>query len=174
MKRNTEIKLKVVEWNPESNLVILQTPTTTFTLQTSEFLSFIDSASPVKEKLPVKFNDISIKILKHLNFKSGRKFPTDNQANLAFIDARLRAGEDPNMLMKVIDYKCWQWKDDFKTKEWLRPQTLFNATKYQGYKQQVLDIEQNPQSFKEYVSKTEQSKSRVNEVNPLDRLFNSN
>lgn len=44
MKRNTEIKLKVVEWKPEDNLVILQTPTETFSLASEEFLRFIESA----------------------------------------------------------------------------------------------------------------------------------
>jgi len=174
MKRNSEIKLKVVEWNPEINLVILQTTKGTFSINSEEFLNFIDSASLVREKTPIKFNDLAVEILNHLNDKSGRRFPTDNLKNLSFIDARLREGENPKTLMQVIEYKCWQWKDDFKTKEWLRPETLFNATKFQSYKQQVLDIEQNPQSFKEYVTKTEQSKSTFNEINPLDRLFGGN
>lgn len=48
MKRNTEIKLKVVEWNQESNLVILQTPTKTFSLASEEFLKFIESAQTTR------------------------------------------------------------------------------------------------------------------------------
>ena len=49
MKRNTEIKLKVVEWNPEDNLVILQTPTKTFSLASYEFLKFIESAQTTRD-----------------------------------------------------------------------------------------------------------------------------
>lgn len=50
MKRNTEIKLKVVEWMPEDNLVILQTPTKTFSLASEEFLKFIESAQTTRVK----------------------------------------------------------------------------------------------------------------------------
>lgn len=45
MKRNTEIKLKVVEWNQESNLVILQTPKGTYSINSEEFLKFIETAT---------------------------------------------------------------------------------------------------------------------------------
>ena len=49
MTRNTEIRLKVIECNANTNLVILQTPTETFSITSAEFLAFLETAQPVRK-----------------------------------------------------------------------------------------------------------------------------
>ena len=71
------------------------------------------------------------KILKHLNEKTKKNFKPV-ESNLKFIRARISEGYTEDALKKVIDLKCGQW---LKTEmdKYLRPETLFNATKFQGY-----------------------------------------
>lgn len=157
MKRNTYIKLKVIECNSETNLVVLQTGSRTFTLNSEDFANFIESATPVKEKIAKSetIHSVIVKeILDHLNEKSGRSFPY-NDKNEKFISARLADGETPDILKKVIEVKCFQWKNNVDFKKYLRPETLFNSTKFQSYKQEVLDILIDPEAFKKHVKAKE-------------------
>lgn len=67
-----------------------------------------------------------------LNEKSGRKF-RETDENLGFISARLsESGVDIEGIKKMIDRQCARWKGTDQA-EYLRPQTLFNATKFDGY-----------------------------------------
>ncbi len=53
--------------------------------------------------------------------------------NLRPIDARLRSGVTEDQCRRVIDCKVRDWRDDPKMAKFLRPETLFNATKFEGY-----------------------------------------
>lgn len=72
------------------------------------------------------------KILDYLNDKTGKKFQAVN-GSLKFILARLREGATEDQCRAVIDLKCSTWLNDQKWKDFLRPQTLFNAEKFAAY-----------------------------------------
>lgn len=84
--------------------------------------------------LSSKPDDLTIKaklVLDALNQKTGKAFKyTDS--NLRLIEARLKDYTVEDCL-KVIGIKCSQWKNDPQMNKYLRPETLFNATKFGGY-----------------------------------------
>ena len=78
-----------------------------------------------------KRND-AVEVLDYLNLKAERSYrPTDS--NLKLIAGRLREGATVEDCKKVIDRKSEQWLNDDKMREYLRPATLFNATKFSQY-----------------------------------------
>lgn len=72
-------------------------------------------------------------IIAFLNAKAGRNFDV-NGANADHIVARLKDGESPEDCRAVIALKCREWKGDEKLAKYLRPETLFNRTKFASYK----------------------------------------
>lgn len=70
-------------------------------------------------------------LLTYLNEKSGKSFQPV-RANLDMIAARLK--EYPaDDLKAMVDRKCAEWRNDDKMATYLRPATLFNATKCAQY-----------------------------------------
>lgn len=77
-------------------------------------------------------NAEATQLLEYLNTKAGRRFrPT--AANLTPLKARLKEGYTPDDVRKVIDRKCAEWLHDPTMHQYLRPATLFNATKFASY-----------------------------------------
>ncbi len=72
------------------------------------------------------------KIIDELNQQTGKNF-RKLPANLKFIIARLDEGYTTEELISVITMKVSEWKDDPKMFRYLRPATLFNATKFNQY-----------------------------------------
>lgn len=72
-------------------------------------------------------------VLAHLNLKSGRSF-RETETNLSFISSRLK---EPGITIEgvktMIDRQCERWMSDPKMCEYLRPETLFNKTKFDSY-----------------------------------------
>lgn len=93
-----------------------------------------DSLGKDKNTLSAKPDDLTIKaklVLDALNQKTGKAFKyTDS--NLRLIEARLKEYSVEDCL-KVIGIKCSQWKNNPEMNKYLRPETLFNATKFAGY-----------------------------------------
>lgn len=74
----------------------------------------------------------ALAVLDYLNQCAKRSYrPVD--ANLKFILGRLKSGATPLQMREVVFAKCQQWGDDEKMSEYLRPATLFNATKFEQY-----------------------------------------
>lgn len=74
----------------------------------------------------------AIRVLEFLNAKAGRNFrPT--RGNIALIESRLRAGATEEDCRGVIVRKHRAWSTDPKMATYLRPATLFNATKFDQY-----------------------------------------
>ena len=71
-------------------------------------------------------------LLRFLNRKAGRQYqPT--KTNLGLIVARLRDGATADQCRAVIGRKTAEWLADPKMTTFLRPATLFNATKFAQY-----------------------------------------
>ena len=67
-----------------------------------------------------------------LNEKSGRRF-RETESSLSVIQARLKEpGVDIEGVKAMIDRQCERWKGT-TMEEYLRPETLFGKTKFDGY-----------------------------------------
>ncbi|MGE0334449.1 MAG: conserved phage C-terminal domain-containing protein [Gammaproteobacteria bacterium] len=75
-------------------------------------------------------------ILRFLNERTGQRF-RDTDVNLKFITARLREGYTVTQCRQVIVRKCRDWLDTDRA-EYLRPATLFNASKFNQYVGQLV------------------------------------
>lgn len=71
-------------------------------------------------------------VLEYLNNKVSRNYKPV-KSNLSFLEARIREGYTKEDLIRVIDVKASKWLGDEKMNEFLRPATLFNATKFSQY-----------------------------------------
>ena len=77
-------------------------------------------------------------VLEYLNFKitDGNKnrkgFSSKSASNRKFIAARIAEGHTVEDMKAVIDYKVKEWANT-KWDMYLRPETLFNPTKFSGY-----------------------------------------
>jgi len=74
----------------------------------------------------------SAEILDYLNQKAQSNF-RPVPANIKLIESRLKEGATVEEMKRVIDTMVAKWMDDEKMREYLRPSTLFNATKYSQY-----------------------------------------
>lgn len=75
---------------------------------------------------------VEFRILDHLNQKTGRSFRAID-ANLKLISVRLSEVEgDEAGILQMIDRQCALWKGKDQ-EEYLRPETLFGKTKFNGY-----------------------------------------
>ena len=82
-------------------------------------------------------------ILSFLNEKAGRNFE-DVQANLDPIISRMKEGYTSAQLHQVIAKKCREWLPDEKMRQYLRPATLFNRTKFANYAGELIKQEPKP------------------------------
>lgn len=101
----------------------------------------IMSGKPDVVPLAGKLNGVTsqaMEVLDFLNAKTGRKFrgldgrgrPT---ANLTLIINRLKTGVSVQDCKTVIARKFRDWSNDDKMREYLRPETLFCASKFESY-----------------------------------------
>ncbi len=71
-------------------------------------------------------------VLEFLNEKTGRAYrPVDT--NLKLILSRLKSGATVSECYQVIAKKTREWKGHVEMDQYLRPATLFNATKFEQY-----------------------------------------
>lgn len=72
------------------------------------------------------------RLIVFLNEKTGRNFkPTE--VNTRFLEARFKEGATIQEVKQVIALKVRQWRDDPVMRQYLRPATLFNKTRYWQY-----------------------------------------
>lgn len=131
-----------------------------------EIIELVKESKPKKDK----YQEQAIEILEFLNTTANKKF-RNVSANLKFIKARLK--EHPaEVLRQVIQLKTFEWKDDYKMREYLRPETLFNQTKFENYLQRINEIKENPTKFKEHVEQRNREAQQLaaKQYNPLDAM----
>lgn len=75
-------------------------------------------------------------LIDFLNEKTGKGFRV-NDTNLEFIMARLRSGVEAQTCRTLIMRKVRDWLPDPKMSAYLRPETLFNKTKFETYLAEV-------------------------------------
>jgi uncharacterized phage protein (TIGR02220 family) len=94
-----------------------------------------------KKHSQVKLRHQAIDVLNFLNEKTKRAYrPVDS--NLKLIMARLKTGATVMDCRQIIAKKTREWKGNPKMAEYLRPETLFNATKFEQYIGELIDPEE--------------------------------
>lgn len=94
-------------------------------------------SSPTEKKnppTPLKGEAIPYgEIIGTLNRIAGTAFTDHSQGTRRLIAARWKEGRRLPDFVRVIESKSAEWKDDPKWRKFLRPETLFNATKMESY-----------------------------------------
>lgn len=73
-----------------------------------------------------------IEVINHLNEVTGSKYKATTKSHSENISARLQ-DYSVDDLKSVINFKHGEWGGDQRMAAYLRPQTLFNAGKFEGY-----------------------------------------
>ena len=81
------------------------------------------------------YTPIIKEIISYLNEKTGKSFRNNTKATIRVVKARLDEGFSVDDFKTVIDFKTSQWLHDDKMDEFLRPETLFCASHFDGYLQ---------------------------------------
>ena len=82
---------------------------------------------PVEAEKPERFTAEYREIIDYLNMKTGKHYSARSRANQQHMSARLKEGRTVEDFKRVIDIKCFQWLDDPKMSQYLRPETLFSG-----------------------------------------------
>lgn len=97
------------------------------------------SGSPPDDVPPKRnLNQEAREVLAFLNAKTGRNYE-DVDANMNLIRARLKDASVQDC-KSIIAKKCRDWRGNEKMEPYLRPATLFNATKFAQYQGELLRI----------------------------------
>ncbi len=94
-------------------------------------------------------NLVAKEAIEYLNLKTGAHY-RNVEANLKLVRARLSEGATLDEIRSVIDMKAGEWQGTDSAK-YLRPETLFNATKYNQYAGQIGGMRQAEQRRRELV-----------------------
>ena len=76
-------------------------------------------------------------VIDYLNQNVGTKYRATTAATRSLVGARLKEGFTVDDCKKVIDNKVADWLGDDKMKNYLRPNTLFQASKFESYLNEV-------------------------------------
>ena len=78
-------------------------------------------------------NSDAVFIIEYMNGVLGTKYKSNTASHIQNVNARLKDGHSINDLKLVVDFKFKDWGGDPKMSGYLRPQTLFQTGKFQGY-----------------------------------------
>lgn len=127
-----------------------------------------------KETLPNNYNldnnnyNINIiaeQIITYLNEKAGTHFkPVDS--NIKFIKSRLKDYTQED-LKAVIDKKVKEWKGT-EMQPYLRPETLFNATKFESYINGLESKRKNDTNFNQREYAYEDFKNLITDIDSIE------
>ena len=96
-----------------------------------------------KEQKPQ--SDVYEEIIKYLNEKTGSHFKPTSKSTQRLINGRLSENYTIEDFKYVIDVKTNEWKDNTKMSKYLTPDTLFNASKFEKYRNQQMPKQPNVQ-----------------------------
>ncbi|MDV6379001.1 conserved phage C-terminal domain-containing protein [Sporosarcina sp. GW1-11] len=92
-----------------------------------------------KNKDSVEKNlDVIASVIDYLNLKVNKQFKCQSKAARSLLNARIEEGYTLDDFKAVIDSKTAQWLHDPRFRKYLQPSTLFHATKFENYMNEVL------------------------------------
>ena len=86
---------------------------------------------PIKDLM--SDNSDAVFVLEYLNGVVGTKYKPTTKSHIQNVNGRLEEGHSVDDLKLVVDFKFKEWGGDQKMSGYLRPQTLFQTGKFQGY-----------------------------------------
>lgn len=78
------------------------------------------------------YEEVAAEILGYLNKSAGKNFQLV-QSTKNLIRSRIREGRTPDEIKTVIDDRVKAWGGDEHMQQWLRPNTIFEPEKFNGY-----------------------------------------
>ena len=72
-------------------------------------------------------------IIDYLNHKTGAHYKPSSKANQKLIKARIKEGYTVQDFKTVVDNKAYEWQQSPKMWKYMRPSTLFSASKFDDY-----------------------------------------
>ncbi|WP_051910483.1 phage replisome organizer N-terminal domain-containing protein [Carnobacterium pleistocenium] len=102
-------------------------------------------------------------VIDYLNQKADKQFRKNTSSTQKVIKARFKEGFTIEDFKKVIDNKTADWLNDKKMSEYLRPQTLFGADKFEGY------LNQESKAKKEPAADRYDLKQLSERIDPIER-----
>ena len=82
---------------------------------------------------PTVIDDRVRQVIDLLNSMTGSKYKASTKSHASNISGRLNDGHSVDDLMAVVRFKVQEWLHDPKMAQYLRPETLFQAGKFNGY-----------------------------------------
>ena len=82
---------------------------------------------------PSVIDDRVKQVIDLLNSMTGSKYKASTKSHAGNIGGRLNDGHSVDDLMAVVRFKVGEWLHDPKMAQYLRPETLFQAGKFNGY-----------------------------------------
>lgn len=82
---------------------------------------------------PAVIDDRVKQVIDLLNSMTGSKYKASTRSHASNISGRLNDGHGVDDLMAVVRFKVGEWLHDPKMAQYLRPETLFQAGKFNGY-----------------------------------------
>jgi len=79
-------------------------------------------------------------VIKHFNYVTGQNLRASAKSHSQNISARLSEGHTVDDLKSVTEHKHGEWRSDAKMSQYIRPSTLFQAGKFNGYLQQARTV----------------------------------
>lgn len=92
-----------------------------------------EQAKKPKKAEETKADTEATEVIEYLNKKTGSAYKASSKANISVIRARLNDGYTVEDCKKVIDTKAGQWLNNADMVKYLRPETLFRPSKFEGY-----------------------------------------
>ena len=92
-----------------------------------------EQAKKPKKAKGTKADTDATEVIDYLNTKTGSSYRATTEANIKPIRARLNDGYTVEDCKKVIDTKAGQWLNNPDMVKYLRPETLFRPSKFEGY-----------------------------------------
>lgn len=128
------------QWRVTDLVTITETVTVTETVIVTETVTdcYQNSNNSLPKQYPQKTTpkdntkDICLDVLNYLN-QTARRDYRPVKSNLDLIKGRIKEGYSKDDLIRVIDLKCSQWLKNPQMESFLRPSTLFGATKFSQY-----------------------------------------
>lgn len=82
-------------------------------------------------------NNIYVEVIEFLNREAKTRYKPNVQATRRLINARIQEGFTLDDFKTVIQTKCKEWGKDPQMKKYIRPTTLFAASKFESYLNQA-------------------------------------
>lgn len=93
----------------------------------------INNKNTNKNNINKNTNNNIVAIINYLNEKTGKNYKATTKATVNLIKARLKEDFTVDDFKTVIDNQVAKWRGNPSMEEYLRPSTLFNSEKFEGY-----------------------------------------